>query len=181
MSSRKPFGLSTDFTKDKNYRLSSNGMKNPLSCIGKGLQIGFVERNDVPLHKEWIDVWKVFVPRANNIGTELKDDNLNAFIGKPHFICTESYILIGGNLKLNKDTANNLCIYLKSKFVRFLHSLAKSSQDATAKTYRFIPMQDFSKPWTDAELYKKYGLTQKEIDFIESMIKPMELGGDSNG
>ena len=42
-------------------------------------------------------------------------------------------------------------------------------------------MQDFSKPWTDEELYEKYGLTDNEIAFIESMIKPMELGGDDNG
>lgn len=42
-------------------------------------------------------------------------------------------------------------------------------------------MQDFTKPWTDEELYAKYSLTQEEIDFIESMIKPMEIGGDDNG
>lgn len=51
---------------------------------------------------------------------------------------------------------------------------AKISQDAPSKTYRFVPLQDFSKPWTDAELYEKYGLTDEEIAFIESTIKPME-------
>jgi site-specific DNA-methyltransferase (adenine-specific) len=40
--------------------------------------------------------------------------------------------------------------------------------------FRFVPLQDFSKPWTDEELYKKYGLTDEEIQFIESMIRPME-------
>lgn len=74
--------------------------------------------------------------------------------------------------------------YLKTKFVRYLHSLAKASHDATSKTYRFIPMQDFTKEsdidWgksiseIDAQLYAKYGLTAEEIDFIESKIKPME-------
>lgn len=46
--------------------------------------------------------------------------------------------------------------------------------------YQFVPMQDFSKSWTDEELYKKYGLTEDEIAFIDSMIRPMELnnGGD---
>ena len=68
----------------------------------------------------------------------------------------------------------NLASYLKTTFARFLHSLAKSSQDATAKTYKFIPLQNFSKPWTDEELYAKYGLTEEEIAFIESMIRPME-------
>ena len=47
--------------------------------------------------------------------------------------------------------------------------------------YHYVPLQDFSKPWTDEELYEKYNLTQEEIDFIESMIKPMDLGGDDNG
>lgn len=41
-----------------------------------------------------------------------------------------------------------------------------------------MPQQDFSKPWTDEALYVKYGLTDKEVEFIDSMIKPMDLGGD---
>ena len=121
------------------------------------------------------------MPRANNIGTELNDDNLNSFIGIANSICTESYIVIGAEMNLNNTEANNLCQYLQTRFVRFMHSLAKVSQDATSKTYRFVPLQDFSKPWTDEELYAKYGLTQEERDFIESMIKPMELGGENNG
>lgn len=56
--------------------------------------------------------------------------------------------------------------------------LLKNTQHATKAVYQLVPMQDFSKPWTDEELYAKYGLTDEEINFIESMIKPMELGGD---
>ena len=44
----------------------------------------------------------------------------------------------------------------------------------TQSTYSFVPIQDFSKSWTDKELYNKYNLTQEEIDFIESMITSME-------
>ena len=61
-----------------------------------------------------------------------------------------------------------------TKFVRFLVLLRKNTQHATSKVYSFVPMQDFSKLWTDEELYQKYNLSQEEIDFIESMIKPME-------
>lgn len=59
--------------------------------------------------------------------------------------------------------------------------LKKISQHTTSKTYAFVPLQDFSKPWTDSELYEKYNLTDEEINFIESMIRPMDLGGDNNG
>lgn len=79
VSSRKPFGLSTDFTKTSEYKNNDKGMVEPLSCYGKGKQIGYVERNVVKTHSDWIDRWKVFVPRANNIGTELNDDNQNTF------------------------------------------------------------------------------------------------------
>jgi site-specific DNA-methyltransferase (adenine-specific) len=51
--------------------------------------------------------------------------------------------------------------------------LIKNTQDALQKVYSFVPMQDFSKPWTDEELYAKYGLTRDEIAFIESMVRPM--------
>ena len=181
VSSRKPFGLSTDFTKSSDYKNINNDMKDPVFCYGKGKQIGYVERNVIPTHTNWIDCWKVFLPRANNIGTELNDDNQNTFLGKPNYICTESYMVIGADLNLSQESCMNLANYLRTRFARFCHSLAKVSQDATSKTYRFVPMQDFSKPWTDEELYQKYNLTDEEISFIESMIKPMDLGGDSNG
>lgn len=74
----------------------------------------------------------------------------------------------------NEKEAQNLISYLKTKFVRFLMSQICISQHISRETFAFVPMQDFSKPWTDAELYKKYNLSQEEIDFIESMIRPME-------
>lgn len=64
--------------------------------------------------------------------------------------------------------------YLRTRFARFLLDLAKINQHETGKTYQFIPVQDFSIAWTDEALYAKYRLTEEEIAFIESMIKPME-------
>ena len=68
----------------------------------------------------------------------------------------------------------NVISYIKTMFFRFLVMLKKVTQDTTKAVYQFVPLQDFSKPWTDEELYKKYGLTDEEIQFIESMIRPME-------
>ena len=113
------------------------------------------------------------MPYANNIGTELNDDNQNSFVVAPGTVCTETFLVVGGDLDLNEASAINLSNYLKTRFARFLLSLAKISQHGTAKTYRFVPLQDFSKPWTDAELYAKYHLRSDEIAFIEETIKPM--------
>ena len=174
VSSRKPFGLSTDFFKKEEYRDSPDKIKDPIICYSKGKKKGYVDRSKILVHKDWIEKYKVMSPYANNIGTELSDDNLNAYILEPNCVCTETYIIIGADLNLDKITSENLVNYLKTKFVRFLHSLAKSSQHATAKTYCFVPIQDFTKPWTDRELYEKYKLNKEEIEFIESTIKSME-------
>ena len=80
----------------------------------------------------------------------------------------------------NEEIAKNIQTYMTTKFFRFLVLLKKNTQHATKSVYNDVPEQDFSKPWTDEELYAKYGLTDEEIAFIESMIKPMELGGDGD-
>ncbi len=95
---------------------------------------------------------------------------------KPNEVCTFSYFIIGGFD--NKKEALNLLTYLKSKFARFLLLQSITSINLTKDKFMFVPMEDFSKPWTDEELYKKYDLTSDEIAFIESMIKPMDLSID---
>lgn len=174
ISAAKAFGFRTFFINDPKFRKTSSGLKNPIVCYGRGGNIGYVEDEEITSHKEWIGNWKVYVPESNNIGTELNDDNQNSFVGAPKTICTETYLVVGADLNLNEVKANNLSEYLKTRFARFLLSLAKVSQHGTGKTYQFVPLQDFSKPWTDTDLYAKYGLTEEEIAFIESMIKPME-------
>lgn len=174
ISPRRPFALDGTFINSEDFHDKPKGLKDPIVCYGKAKTIGYVERDLIDTHCEWIDKWKVFMPYANNIGTELNDDNQNTFIGSPKSICTETFIFIGVDLDIGEKEAENISLYMRTKFSRFLLSLAKSSQHATAKTYEFVPLQDFSQKWTDEKLYKKYELTKQEISFIESMIKPME-------
>lgn len=174
VSSRKPFGLTTDFPKTSAFHETDKFLRSPVKCYAKGKSIGYIERDDIPTHKEWIDRIKVFVPRANNIGTELNDDNLNAFVASEGTICTESYISIGGDSNLTYMQATHIVTYLKTRFARFMHSVAKVSQDATAKTYRFVPLLDFDQEWTDKELFAQFGITSDEASFIEATIKPMD-------
>jgi len=64
--------------------------------------------------------------------------------------------------------------YIRTRFFRFLVLLKKNTQHAPREVYSLVPMQDFSEPWTDEKLYKKYGLTEDEITFIEKMVRPMD-------
>lgn len=184
VSSLRPFGLRGYFIKDVNYKKNNNKNRTLILCYGKGKIIGYVDKKYINDNNDCIDKYKVFIPRANNIATELNDDNLNAFVGKPKEICTESYLVVGSSLNLNKNSAENIVLYMKTKFMRYMHSLAKTSQDATSKTFRFVPMQDFTNKsdidWKksikeiDKQLYKKYKLSKDEIAIIENNIKPMK-------
>lgn len=184
VSPRKPFGIESNIIKNSKFKRTTTELTNPVVCIGKSKTRGYIERENIKSHQEWIDKWKVYVPRANNIGTELNDDNLNSFVGEPNSICTEAYIAVGACMDMDAVAATNLCKYLTSKFVRFLHKQAKASQDASSKTYRFIPLQDFGEEsdidWyepidnIDEQLFDKYNLSQEEREHIKNSIKDME-------
>ena len=94
---------------------------------------------------------------------------------RPNEACTFSYFLVGNFDSLGNT--ENCLTYLSTKFARFLLLQAVSSINISKDKFQFVPIQDFSKPWTDAELYAKYGLSDEEIAFIESMIRPMDLTG----
>jgi hypothetical protein len=179
VSSRKPFGLDTAFKVRLNRREGDvaaywNG--------GPGFKQGgkgWTARADVTAGHQLIDRWKVFVGRAygdRGGGGASRDAPPRAvlgrpFVGEPGSVSTETYIAVG---PLDSEAeANNLISYISCKLTRFLVLLHKPSQDATRKAYTFVPRQDFTKPWTDAELYAKYGLTEEEIAFVEWMIRPM--------
>ena len=72
---------------------------------------------------------------------------------------------------------SNVVSYIQTKFFRFLVMLKKSSQHAAASVYSFVPMQDFTQSWTDEKLFDKYGIDSNEIEFIDAMIRPMDLNG----
>lgn len=174
VSARKPFGVESNIVKSENWHKNIAEISAPILCYGKRQEEGFIDKKLITSNIDLIDKWKVYTPRANNIGTELNDDNLNTFLGKPGTICTEAYLAIGGDLDLTEDEAKNLMGYLKTKFARFMHGLAKASHDASRITYRFVPVVCFSQQWDDEKLYKHFKLTNSEIDLIENTIKTME-------
>ncbi|MDY3141288.1 MAG: restriction endonuclease, partial [Parabacteroides sp.] len=94
--------------------------------------------------------------------------------GEPNSVCSYTYICIGYAQHYTKVECMNIISYIETKFFRYLVSIKKKTQDASREVYQFVPLLDFSHPWTDEMLYEKYGLDEKEIAFIESMIRPME-------
>ncbi|PIY05432.1 MAG: restriction endonuclease, partial [Gallionellales bacterium CG_4_10_14_3_um_filter_54_96] len=89
-------------------------------------------------------------------------------IAEPGTACTETY-LVAGHFD-NETMALNYAQYLRTRFARFLVSLRKATQHATRDVYAFIPDLPLDQEWTDAKLYKRYGLTKDEIAFIESQV-----------
>ena len=137
---------------------------------------GYVGRDEVQSGTEWIDAWKIFVsyaaPGTGNRDTYPHRIISTPFIGQPGEISTETYLAIGPfETRTEVDSALS---YLKCRFTRFLILLHKASQHVTKKVYSFVPQQSWDRTWTDEELYAKYGLTDEEIAFIESIVRPME-------
>jgi site-specific DNA-methyltransferase (adenine-specific) len=170
VSSSKPYGLRTYF---QGKKVQSN---EDLLVYQNG-GIGFCERKLITKNEKTIDKWKVFSPSAGSGSDSFPHPILGKpFLGSPGSISTETYNFYGPFK--GKTEALNVLSYATTRFFRFLVLLHKPSQDASRSVYTFVPMQDFSKPWTDEELYAKYGITEEEIAFIESLIRPMELDNE---
>jgi len=172
VSSRKPFGLPT------NARPKESGDLILRWQNGEGPY----PRGEITVGVELIDKWKVITSyvgydHAGNPGPDGKRRVFSKIdILPPGTICTETYLVIGAYA--TRQEAQNLISYMKTKFFRFLVAQFMYSHHITKESYTFVPMQDFSKPWTDEELYAKYGLTADEIAFIEQMIRPMPATGE---
>lgn len=167
VSPQTPFGLYSSF-KDFQKIGDDSYIK-----VYANKQIGYLSKDFViSKNSQWINNWKVYVPKAIGSG-DMATDIIKPIIGEPNSVCTQTYIMYGPFN--NKKECENVISYVNTKFFHFLMGLKKVTQDAMAKVYTLIPMQDFTKSWTDEELYVKYKLTDEEITFIESMVRP-EIG-----
>ena len=176
VSSRKPFALETTF-KGRKIKKADDLL------IYQNGGTGYVSRDSISAGLEYVDAWKIYVGRAAP-GTGNRDTYPHRilstpFIGEPGSVCSETYLCIGPFA--TKAEAENALSYLTCRLTRLLILLHKPSQDTTRKVYTFVPKQDWSRPWTDADLYARYGITQDEIDFIEKVVRPMDLSSDLLG
>lgn len=188
--SRKPYGLATNFlTNSKKSKQLDPLFDNPqdggiLICglIGGKRSAKYVSKNyPIEVNREAISKFNVQIPKAFGTG-KFGEIITDPFITKPNEIVTETFINIGAFD--SEDEAQSVLKYIKTKFFRALLGIKKTTQDISKSKFELIPLQDFSDQsdidWTqsisdiDKQLYKKYGLNDEEIRYIEENVKEME-------
>lgn len=173
ISSISPYGLSTKVRGIE----KPDSVNNVKMYSSKGCS--YISSAEVEKKDSAINTYRTMVSQtsAEHAGEASRDGTFRVLtksmtVMEPGDVCTHSYIYAGSFA--SKCEAVNLMYYLKGKFARFLILQALTSIHLSKSTFLFVPMQDFSKLWTDEELYAKYDLSNEEISFIDSMIKPMK-------
>ena len=148
--------------------------------------IRYIDKSKITKNVDVMNHYKIFTSKGNGASGTLDANNANyiigkAYVGKPGSVCTDSLIPIG--CFESEEEAINLQTYMKTKFLRYLVGVMKTSRNIYQVVYEFVPLQNFTNKsdidWSvsvaeiDKQLYKKYGLDKKEIELIEKLLKPM--------
>jgi len=168
-----PFGIATNFA---GFHEEQGPGDIPLYYVQQGKRgVGYIPRRIITKNVHLIDAWKVLVPKAHGSQTIPIAVLGKPWISPPPSAATQSFLAFWLE---SEAAALSLASYYRTKFFRYLVSLRKLTQDALRSTYSWVPLQKWDHAWTDKELYEKYSLTQEEIDYIESVIRPMEVNGE---
>lgn len=168
VSAQKPFGMRSFF--DEFSEQKNKGFLELYSNSGKV----FVDPKFVTANVNWISKWKTYLPRfgPGNDGYPHKILGV-PFVGGPKSCCTETYLVAG--VWDSEIEAKNFAKYISTKFFRFLVALRKNTQDSNRSHFKFVPVLDMKKEWTDSELFKKFGISLDEQKFIDSIVRDMEI------
>jgi site-specific DNA-methyltransferase (adenine-specific) len=170
VSSRKPFGLPTDF-----HGIANQTLKKDIKFYGSG-KVTWVGIEQLETNQDWVKKWKVLIPRASD-GNENYPlpiwDQAGPFVSGPGEACSETYLV--ASITKTKAEAENIAAYMRTKFFRFMVSVRKGTQDNKASLFTFVPDIPMDKKWTDTELYKRYSLGTEDVAFIDSMIREMSF------
>jgi site-specific DNA-methyltransferase (adenine-specific) len=168
-----PYGLRSNFAEFSTQKTSKANIMLFRSRRGEILDREvFVEEKYIVSNLDFKNKIKVLVSKASPGADEYPHLVLGKpFIGPKNSISTETYLIV--DFPKNLEEAKNLIAYMETKFFRFLVSLIKNTQNISRASFAYVPIQDLSKTWDDNKLYKKYDISDEEIQFIDSMIKPM--------
>lgn len=170
VSGDTPFGLATNF---QDWSEKTGNGKIALHVIKRTKRtVGYVKRDLIRKNTDMIDVWKVLVPEAYGAGETFPHQILGKeIIVPPPSVCTQSYLVVSPFQ--SERTAQSFASYYHTRLFRFLVSVRKITQHALRSTYLWVPQQTWDRDWNDEMLYEKYSITKNEIEYINSMIRPM--------
>ncbi len=180
VSSTKPYGIRKFlFNSPERYPnsgLSKKRFQNSVKIFGvKGVKggarrkIGYVSREIITNNVDTIDKYKLFFTTSYSTNAIQPPEII---MGEPNSVCTETFLLIG--VFDSEKEQKNCLSFMETNFFKVLLYFGKGTMQVTKNVFKLIPLQNFDEEWTDEKLYKKYGLTEEEINFIESMIRPMD-------
>jgi site-specific DNA-methyltransferase (adenine-specific) len=170
LSVDKEFGWTSNFEGFHDKKKSGDI---PIYYISKSKRsTGWIERSAIVKSPELINTWKTMIPQAYGAGEGIPHQILGQpFMAPNPSVCTQTYLFVYVG---SQGAAESVESYVRTRFLRFLVSLRKITQHATRSTYTWVPQQKWDHTWTDKELYKKYGLTKEEVEYIDSVIRPMD-------
>ena len=168
VSARKPFGLDSNFSGFKKSKTDKHNIL--LYRFGDN---GYVCEEQVLKNKHWVKEIKVLVSKASPGGDSYPHQIISKPIIADKMSCsTETYLVVG--IYKNKKIAENVAKYMHTRFFRFMMSLIKNTQNISRGVFAFVTVQDFYEEWTDEKLFAKYGITESEVEFIDTLIRPMD-------
>jgi site-specific DNA-methyltransferase (adenine-specific) len=166
VSTQKPFGLRTF--------VRPSGSGNITLFANKS--VGKIEKSKIASGHELLDKWKVLLSKGYGEGGETREYP-RKILGKPivappNSACTETYIVVGAYE--SEAEANNLAVYLRTRLIRFLVGLMKNTQDLSKEKFGFVPALSMKKIWDEKRLHDYFGITDAEVAFIDTIIRPVE-------
>lgn len=175
VSNREPFKIESNFSGSSPAKKSGDIAVYRVDA-GKR-KIEWMPRKKIEKNPDLVDQWKVLVPKAGSDGGQKIPDSVlgKPWISSPGSVCTGTFLAIPC---ASQSEAESIRSYYCTKLFRFLVSLRKITQDAFSHMYAWVPQQKWSTIHVDKDLYNKYSLTNDEIAYIESVIKPMDISND---
>jgi len=164
VSSQTPFGILSSFV-GKEVKSKTDSIK-----VYRRGGISWASKSEITRNYGWKDSWKVLIPKASDGSSKPPLSVLGKpLLSEPGSVCSQTYLV--ASLFSSEKEAINFEAYLKTKFLRFLVSLRKTTQDVKPSSFDYVPKLPMTKLYTDSELYSRYELEADEILFIEETIK----------
>lgn len=175
VSTRDPFGshLTSSFRKFRTGTRQKNDVSLYMVEGGKRVE-KIVPFDQITRNFDAVSKWKLLVPKAYGERGAISARVLGPTqIAPPKSAASVTFLFVGPFE--SRAECESLDAYLSTRFARFLVSLRKVTQNTTQSTFEWVPQQLWDRPWTDAELYKKYGINKEEQTYIESMVRELPV------